>query len=121
MMEMDSRREVIAMKYQVCSWDALLEKKKLRFQAGSRFVLVAVADGRPCAIADKCPHMGFPLSGGRFEDGRIRCKEHGLEIDVRTGAVVDAAKADFLKLGPLDRSVRTYPAAVENGFVTIEV
>ncbi|MFA5007047.1 MAG: Rieske 2Fe-2S domain-containing protein [Candidatus Izemoplasmatales bacterium] len=109
------------MRYQVCSWNALLERKKVRFQAGTRFVLVAVADGRPCAIADKCPHMGFPLSGGRYEDGVIRCKEHGLEIDVRTGLVANGVKADFLKLGPLDRSVRTYPAVVEDGNVFIEV
>lgn len=109
------------MKHLVCAWNALVERQKLKFQAGPRSVLVAVADGKPYAIADKCPHMGFPLSGGKYEAGVIRCKEHGLEVDVRTGAVVDSPKVAFLKIAPSDMSVRSYPAYIENGNVYIEV
>ncbi|MCK7492356.1 MAG: Rieske 2Fe-2S domain-containing protein [Comamonadaceae bacterium] len=93
----------------------------MKFQAGPRAVLVALADGKPYAIADKCPHMGFPLSGGKYEAGVIRCKEHGLEVDVKTGIVVDSPKVAFLKIAPTDRSVRSYPAFVEDGNVFIEV
>jgi len=109
------------MRYLVCSMNALMERQKLKFQAGQRSVLVALAEGKPFAIADKCPHMGFPLSGGKYEAGIIRCKEHGLEVDVRTGSVVDSPKVAFLKIAPTDMSVRAYPAYVENGNVYIEV
>jgi len=109
------------MRYLVCSLSSLLERQKMKFQAGPRAVLVALADGKPYAIADKCPHMGFPLSGGKYEAGVIRCKEHGLEVDVRTGSVVDSPKVAFLKIAPTDMSVRTYLAYVENGNVYIEV
>ena len=37
------------------------------------------------AMEDACPHAGFPLSKGRFEDGVIICAAHGLRYDVRTG------------------------------------
>ena len=109
------------MRYLVCSMNALMERQKLKFQVGHRSVLVALAEGKPVAIADKCPHMGFPLSGGKYEAGVIRCKEHGLEVDIRTGAVVDSPKVAFLKIAPTDMSVRSYPAYVENGNVYIEV
>ncbi|MDP3130774.1 MAG: Rieske 2Fe-2S domain-containing protein [Bacillota bacterium] len=109
------------MRYLVCSMNVLLERQKIKYQAGTRAILVAVADGKPFAIADKCPHMGFPLSGGKYESGVIRCKEHGLEVDVRTGSVVDSPKVAFLKIAPTDRIVRSYPAVVENGNVYIEV
>ncbi len=101
-------------------WSTLEAKKKMRIQAGNRHVLVSVVEGIVYAIADKCPHMGFPISNGKFENGIIQCKEHGLEIDVRTGQVLDTSKATFLKIDPLDRQLRTYPTKVENGKVYLD-
>jgi nitrite reductase/ring-hydroxylating ferredoxin subunit len=109
------------MKYLVCDWVSLVERRKIRFQAGNRTLLVAAVGDRPYAIADKCPHLGYPLSSGGFEAGIVRCKEHGLEIDVRTGEVANPVKADFLRIGPLDRSVRTFAATVVDGRVYVEV
>jgi nitrite reductase/ring-hydroxylating ferredoxin subunit len=37
------------------------------------------------AMEDACPHAGFALSKGRFEDGVVVCSAHGLRYDVRTG------------------------------------
>lgn len=37
------------------------------------------------AMEDACPHAGFPLSKGRFENGVVVCSAHGLCYDVRTG------------------------------------
>ena len=37
------------------------------------------------AMEDACPHAGFALSKGRFENGVIVCAAHGLRYDVRTG------------------------------------
>jgi 3-phenylpropionate/trans-cinnamate dioxygenase ferredoxin subunit len=104
----------------VMEWSALEAKKKIRFQAGNRTIMLASVDGLPYAIADKCPHMGFPISNGKFENGIIQCKEHGLEIDVKTGQVLDTPKATFLKIASIDRTLRTYPTKVENGKVYID-
>lgn len=83
-------------------------------------VFVALADGKAYAIADKCPHMGFLLSPGKYEGGVVACKEHGIEIDVKTGEVRNTSKADYLKMSEYDRSVKTYRVVVENGNVYIE-
>lgn len=37
------------------------------------------------AMEDVCPHAGYPLSAGRFEDCVIECGAHGYRFDVRTG------------------------------------
>ena len=43
------------------------------------------------AMEDACPHAGFALSKGRFENGVIVCSAHGLRYDVRTGFDPDHA------------------------------
>ena len=43
------------------------------------------------AMEDACPHAGFPLSKGRFDEGVIVCSAHGLRYDVRTGFDPDHA------------------------------
>jgi len=45
------------------------------FRQGERFF----------AVADRCPHMGAAMSGGRITKGIIRCHMHGWEFDVTTG------------------------------------
>jgi nitrite reductase/ring-hydroxylating ferredoxin subunit len=37
------------------------------------------------AVADRCPHMGAAMSGGRVRAGVIRCHMHGWEFDVSSG------------------------------------
>ncbi len=44
------------------------------------------------AMEDACPHAGFPLSRGTFENCVIVCDAHGWPFDVRTG--FDPANAD---------------------------
>lgn len=104
----------------VASWNQLVERVKMKTMVAGKPVFVAVAEGKAYAIADKCPHMGFLLSPGKYADGLITCKEHGIEIDVRTGDVHNVQKADFLKMSEYDRSVKTYKVVVENGNVYIE-
>ncbi|MGY8736669.1 MAG: Rieske (2Fe-2S) protein [bacterium] len=42
-------------------------------------------DDKIHAMEDACPHAGFPLSEGEFENCVIVCKAHGWPFDVRTG------------------------------------
>ena len=38
-----------------------------------------------CAIADRCPHAGAPLSDGPLEANVVTCPRHGSQFDVLTG------------------------------------
>lgn len=54
-------------------------------------VLVAMVDGKPCAIEDACNHAGASLSDGwrdQHRPGCVGCPMHGYLFDMRTGALV---------------------------------
>jgi len=70
--------------------------------------------GRPIAFADRCAHMALPLSTGLCENGRLRCRYHGLEYDAN-GAVVGVFGAPIQDA----RRVKTYPAAERRGRIWV--
>lgn len=96
-------------------------KKKMRIMIENRPILMAYTEKGVYAIRDKCPHMGATLSTGMYEDGIIRCKDHGLPINVETGEVSDSDKADFLRLDEYSRSVRTYKVIIKGDSVYIDI
>lgn len=102
-----------------CDISTLESKKKIRLVINNRPVLLLFADNTPYAIADKCPHQGFSLFTGKYENGIIACKEHGLQIDIRTGKVVNPLKAQALRMDETEHSIKTYDVKVENGKVYI--
>jgi phenylpropionate dioxygenase-like ring-hydroxylating dioxygenase large terminal subunit len=51
---------------------------------GQSIVFFRTEDGTPVALADRCPHRGFPLSQSRLEGDSIQCGYHGFTFD-RTG------------------------------------
>jgi len=109
------------MKHYVCSQADLLEKKKIRVLINDRAILLVVHDGRPYAILDKCPHKGAPLSPGKYEDGIIQCKEHGLMIDITKAKVVPSAKANMLVPDISAHDLKKYVAVIENDKVFIVI
>lgn len=52
---------------------------------GRRVALFRTGDGEFHAIEDSCPHMGLPIADGRFDGTLVRCRHHGVTLDVRTG------------------------------------
>src|SRR4051812_15339872 len=49
---------------------------------GEAFALWRDASGKPCGVADSCPHRFAPLSSGRVRpDGRLACGYHGWHFD----------------------------------------
>jgi 3-phenylpropionate/trans-cinnamate dioxygenase ferredoxin component len=63
----------------------------LRVKVGDLAIgLYRIGDGIH-AMEDACPHAGFALSKGRFENGVVVCSAHGLRYDVRTGFDPDHA------------------------------
>jgi len=109
------------MKKMICPYAELRAKGKLRVIVNERPLLVVAFDGKAYAIADKCPHKGAPLSLGKYDDGVIQCKEHGLQVNVTTGQVVMGLKAKLLVPQKDSQSVRTYAATVEDGNVYVEI
>lgn len=96
-------------------------KKKMRILIENRPILLVYTTKGIYAIRDKCPHMGATLSTGIYEDGIIRCKDHGLPINVETGEVSDSDKADFLRLDEYSRSVRTYKVILKDESIYIDL
>ncbi|HEY8238370.1 MAG TPA: Rieske (2Fe-2S) protein [Candidatus Limnocylindrales bacterium] len=68
-------------------------------------LVVAVVDGVPYAVEDRCAHAGCAFSEDADLVGDdIVCNCHGSEFDLRTGA---------LKRGPAERPVRSIPVRIE--------
>jgi hypothetical protein len=46
------------------------------------------------AACTRCPHRGFSLAGLPVKDGKVVCPGHGLQWNVKTGALVPRAFPD---------------------------
>jgi nitrite reductase/ring-hydroxylating ferredoxin subunit len=85
---------------------ALLKRTLL----GKRVVMYRTLNGRPVAMADRCPHRSYPLSAGSIDGDTIVCGYHGFRYDDGGDCiqVPSAAKC------PRGIGVQTYPM-VERG------
>jgi nitrite reductase/ring-hydroxylating ferredoxin subunit len=54
-----------------------------------RSVLLCWSEGRPFALDNRCPHMGFPLSKGSLESGVLTCHWHHAQFDLKSGCTFD--------------------------------
>lgn len=72
-------------KTKIATTSELSTTKALKAKANGQSLLVAKVGDRACAIANKCPHLGLPLSSGKLEDGVVTCPFHGAKFDVSTG------------------------------------
>jgi phenylpropionate dioxygenase-like ring-hydroxylating dioxygenase large terminal subunit len=76
-----------------------------RLLLGRPVVMYRKADGSPVALADRCPHRGFPLSEGVLNNDVIRCGYHGMSFDA-SGACVNVPTQDSI---PRQMRVTSYP------------
>ena len=53
---------------------------------GAPVVVLRLASGKVCVVADRCPHDGGPLSDGFLDGDRLVCARHQWEVDPATGA-----------------------------------
>jgi len=60
-----------------------------RARSGDLDVLLVRQQGRACALAHPCAHLGGPLSEGELKDGTVVCPWHGSEFRIDDGAVVN--------------------------------
>ena len=63
--------------------------KVLKTKANGQSVLVSKVGEQYCAIANKCPHLGLPMSKGKVENGTITCPFHGSKFELCTGKNVE--------------------------------
>ncbi|MDA8296121.1 MAG: aromatic ring-hydroxylating dioxygenase subunit alpha [Actinomycetota bacterium] len=77
---------------------------------GEPVVLYRLADGRPVALADRCPHRRYPLSLGCLDGDHLVCGYHGFAFDAEGRCVAVPGQAHV----PARANVASYPL-VEQG------
>jgi nitrite reductase/ring-hydroxylating ferredoxin subunit len=75
------------------------------------YALFKVA-GKVYCLDNTCTHLGGPLCQGRLQGSVIQCPWHGSRFDVTSGTVVGP---------PARKPVRSYPVAIEDGKVVVEL
>ena len=92
------------------SFDALGQAGRKLFRRDGRQILLIASDGRVFAIANRCPHEGYPLSEGTLGACVLTCNWHNWKFDLATGE--ETAGRD---------PVRSYPTAIRNGEIYVDV
>jgi nitrite reductase/ring-hydroxylating ferredoxin subunit len=77
---------------------------------GRHGIVVFVEDGKPYAVDNRCPHMGFPLDRGTVRDGILTCHWHHARFDLASGGAFDLFAGD----------VQAYPTVVRDGVVYVD-
>ncbi|WP_045233712.1 Rieske 2Fe-2S domain-containing protein, partial [Deinococcus pimensis] len=77
----------------VASSADVVEGRPLRVTTGDVPVVLVRDGGRVYALAERCTHLGGPLSEGSVEDGAIRCPWHGSAFRLKDGQVLDGPSA----------------------------
>jgi 3-phenylpropionate/trans-cinnamate dioxygenase ferredoxin component len=83
-------------------------------RAGSVAVGVYNLDGEYYAIEDRCSHDDGPLAEGEFDpdEAVVICPRHGSKFDIRSGRPLSL---------PAFEPVDTFPVAVEDGWVKVDL
>jgi nitrite reductase/ring-hydroxylating ferredoxin subunit len=80
------------------------------FDVEGERVLVALSEGKWCAIGGICTHQVAYLEDGVLEPGRVLCPRHGAAFDLNTGEPVSA---------PADMPVPVYDVCLVGGRILV--
>lgn len=97
---------------ELCSAADLAPGTALRIEIEDLALAVFNVGGEYYVTDDQCTHGPGLLSEGYIEDDVVECNFHNGQFNIRTGAVMAP---------PCMVPVKTYPATVIDGKVTIEV
>jgi nitrite reductase/ring-hydroxylating ferredoxin subunit len=89
--------------------DLQAKGKKLVRRDGKQVLLIA-AEGRVFAIANRCPHEGYPLSEGSLAGCVLTCNWHNWKFDLRSGEALVGSDP-----------VRTYAVEERNGEIFVDL
>lgn len=73
----------------VGSLDELKQKRCIVVRGAEHPIAVFYDAGRVCAVDNRCPHLGFPLSKGSVHDGILTCHWHHARFDLSSGCTFD--------------------------------
>ncbi len=96
----------------VCSLDVVPSGTLKQFNVKDCEVLIINRDGKFSCLDARCTHAGAPLEEGSLEGNVLTCPWHGSQFRITDGAVLR---------GPAEKQLRTYPVAVQDGAVFIEL
>jgi len=97
---------------ELCSAAEIAPGTALKVEIADLALAVFNVDGTFYVTDDHCTHGPGSLSEGYIEGDVVECNFHSGQFDIRTGAVVSP---------PCMVPIKTYPAEVIDGKVTIEV
>jgi 3-phenylpropionate/trans-cinnamate dioxygenase ferredoxin subunit len=99
---------------EVCPLDELPPGSVRLVPAGTRTIGVFNCNGSLYAIEDRCSHDDGPLAEGDWEPEAcvVTCPRHGSRFDLQTGIPMTL---------PAFERVETFPVAVRDGLVVVEV
>lgn len=81
------------------------------FRRDGKQILLIVSGARVSAIANRCPHEGYPLSEGTLgADCVLTCNWHNWRFDLVSGEELEGRDP-----------VRTYPTEIRNGEICIDL
>jgi len=90
---------------------ALNEKGRKVFRHAGRQVLLIASGGEVFAVANRCPHEGYPLSEGTEGPACVlTCNWHNWKFDLRTGAAMVGRDP-----------VRTYGVEIRGGEIFVDM
>jgi nitrite reductase/ring-hydroxylating ferredoxin subunit len=86
-------------------------KGRKLLRSGGKQVLLIAAEGRLFAIANRCPHEGYPLSEGTLGEGCVlTCNWHNWKFDLTSGTALVGRDP-----------VRTYPVEVRGDEIFLDL
>ncbi|MCX7607624.1 MAG: Rieske (2Fe-2S) protein [Anaerolineales bacterium] len=98
---------------------------------GHSILVIRVPDGFR-AVANRCPHLGLPLAGGKVEGDTITCPFHNSQFHLSTGENLDWVRGlagiplpnwsrRLLLMGKRPAPLATYPVVVEDDNLYVEI
>jgi len=99
------------MKHHVAAADAMWNGDLVGATVGTTRLVLAKIDGVVHAYADRCAHLGQPLSQGTLDGAVLTCAAHHWQYDATTGRGVNPATAALVR----------YDVTVDGGRVFVEV
>lgn len=91
--------------------DELKARGRKIVRSGGKQILLIAAGERIFAIANRCPHEGYPLSEGTLgPDCVLTCNWHNWKFDLRSGAALIGRDP-----------VRTYPVVLRDGEIFLDL
>jgi nitrite reductase/ring-hydroxylating ferredoxin subunit len=99
------------MKHHVAAADEMWNGDLVGATVGVSRIVLAKIDGVVHAYADRCAHLGQPLSQGTLDGAVLTCAAHHWQYDATTGRGVNPATTALVR----------YSVTVDAGRVFVEV